>query len=111
MRVTIDQVKNGLAKYIDSEIVSKIDGLGKWLIPIAGASIISSKVEPMIKENKPMLVSLGYMYEDNLIDIDKVHQDIKRVAHDKGPIKEHFPIIGSITFSEADIDALRRYIG
>lgn len=111
MRVTIDQFKTGMAKYIDSEIVSKIDGFGKWLIPLASASIISSKVEPMIKENKPMLVSLGYMYEDNLIDIDKIHQDFRKIAHEKGPIKELFPLIGAISFSEADIDALRRYIG
>lgn len=111
MRVTIDQFKTGMAKYIDNEIVNKIDGFGKWIIPLAGASIINTKVEPMIRDNKPMLVSLGYMYEDNLIDIDRVHQEVRKIAHEKGPIKEHFPLIGCITFSEADIDALRRYIG
>jgi hypothetical protein len=104
-------MKMGIAKYIDSEIASKVSGLGKWLIPVAGASIISSKVEPMIKQNHEMLKHMGYMTDDYLIDLDKLYADFKRVAHDKGAITESFPLVGSITFTEADIDALRRYMG
>ena len=111
MRVTIDQMKMGVAKYIDSEIATKISGMGKWLIPIAGSAIISSKLDPMLKENHEMLKHMGYMTEDYLIEIDKVYSDFKRVSHEKGAITEHFPLIGSITFTEADVDAFRRYIG
>ena len=111
MRMTIDQVKLGMAKYIDNEIAIKISGMGKWLIPIAGTAIISSKVEPMLKSNHEMLKNMGYMTDDYLIEMDKVYSDFKRVAHEKGAITEIFPLIGSITFTEADIDALRRYMG
>lgn len=111
MRITIDQMKMGIAKYIDNEIASKVSGLGKWVIPLAGASIIASKVEPMLKQNHDMLKSIGYMTDDYLIEVDKVYSDFKRVAHEKGAITEAFPLVGSITFTEADIDALRRYMG
>lgn len=110
MRVTIDQFKMGLAKYIDNEIVAKINGFGKWLIPLAGASLINGKVEPMLKDYHDMLVQMGYLTEDNLIDIDKIHADMKRISHEKGSIVQHFPLIGDVTFSESDIDAIRRFM-
>lgn len=110
MRATVDQFKNGIAKYIDNEITAKVNGFGKWLIPLAGASIINCKVEPMIKDNHELLMHMGYMTEDGLIDIDKVYGDVKHIAREKGSIVQHLPLIGDVTFTEADIDMLRRYM-
>ena len=77
MRATVDQFKNGIAKYIDNEITAKVNGFGKWLIPLAGASIINCKVEPMIKDNHELLMHMGYMTEDGLIG----HLLVRSISH------------------------------
>lgn len=111
MRVTIDQMKVGIAKYIDNEIAAKISGFGKWVIPLAGASLINGKLDAIIKQNHEALKQLGYMTEDHMVELDKLYTDAKKIAMEKGSVTEHFPLLGDITFSAADIDALKRYIG
>lgn len=108
--VTISQMKEGMARYIDMEIASKCPGAKKWLVALAAASIVA-QTDRMIEEHKTMLQASGYLTPDNLIDIDHLYHDLSAIAIEKGPITEHFPIIGDITFSSTDVDALRRYIG
>jgi hypothetical protein len=110
MKVTIEQMKEGLARYIDAEFTSRLQGFSKWVVPIASTAIINKKADSLLSENKEILMSLGYMTPDGMIDIDKISNDLIAVANSTGPVTEHFPILGDVTFSASDIESLKRHI-
>lgn len=101
----------GLSQYMDAEIASRLNGLSKWAVPVLGAALINSKIDALLSENAEALMSLGYMTDDGMIEIDKLYKDVKQVARDKGSVTEHLPMVGDVTFCEEDVDALRRHIG
>ena len=109
MKVTVNQVSEGLASYIDHELVPKVPGIRKWVLGVAGAYAGSMVVEK-IKEHKDLLTSLGIMTEDGMVDIDKVMPYMKTMANQSGPVSEHFPMIGDVRFDASDVDKLYSYI-
>lgn len=109
MKVTSEQIKEGIAKYIDMELANKAQGLKKWMISLAGIMVMQN-ADSMINKYRETLLTFGIIEEDGMIDIDKLADMARKVAIDKGPVTEHIPIIGDVTFSESDIEALRRYI-
>lgn len=102
MKVTSDQLKEGLARYIDDEFTSRLQGFSKWVIPVASAAIINNKMDALLSGNKDLMISLGYMSQDGLIDIDRLAADFISVAGSKGPVTEHFPLIGDVTFTSSE---------
>lgn len=111
MKVTLNQIKQGLARYIDAEFTSKLQGFKKWIVPLGAVAVISSKLDSLVTEsNIEMLKSIGYVSEDGLFDMDKIYSDFISIARAQGSVTENLPMLGDVTFSERDIDALRRYI-
>lgn len=110
MMVTVDQVKQGIARYIDAEFTSRLQGVKKWLVPIAAAAVVNAKIDSLASAGRPMLIAAGYMSEDGMIDIDRVYSDVVEVARKQGAVTENLPILGDVTFSESDINSLRRMI-
>lgn len=110
MMVTFEQVQQGLLQYINDEILNKASGLPKW-----GIGIMKTKAVVMLAEkarsSMDALKSIGYASEDGMIDIDRIYSDAKAMVQEVGPVVQHFPVIGDIRFTEADIDSLRRCIG
>lgn len=105
--VTINQVKDGLVLYIDKEIVEKVSGLAKWGLAFASAAIVSNlNMDKYVEMGK----SLGYVTKDSMVDIDKLYADFIKIVRSKGSVTQHFPMIGDVTFSENDVDLLKRYI-
>ena len=110
MMVTVDQIKQGIARYIDAEFTSRLQGMKKWLVPIAAAAVVNAKIDSFASTGRPMLIAAGYMSEDGMVDIDRLYSDIIDVARKQGAVTENFPILGDVTFSEQDINSLRRMI-
>lgn len=107
--VTQEQLKEGIARYADLELANKTAGLKKWIIPMAVPPLMV-ELTCFIQKHSDMLRRCGYMSEDGLIDVEKLTDDAKRVAMEKGKVTEHFPILGDITFSIDDIELLRKHI-
>jgi hypothetical protein len=111
MKVTLNQIKQGFARYIDAEFTSKLQGFKKWVVPLGAAAIITSKLDSLMTEsNIEMLKSIGYVSDDGLFDVDKIFSDFIAIARAQGSVTENLPMLGDVTFSEKDIEALRRYI-
>lgn len=111
MKVTLNQIKQGFARYIDAEFTSKLQGFKKWVVPLGAVAIITSKLDSLMTEsNIEMLKSIGYVSEDGLFDVDKIFSDFIAIARAQGSVTENLPMLGDVTFSEKDIEALRRYI-
>lgn len=101
---------NGMMKYVDEEIISKMAGGWKsWLVGTM-AGVIGSKAELMMREyaNNPTLKKLGIIDGENL-DVELIYNELRKQAG-KGNVTANFPIVGAITFDQHDVDKLYQYM-
>lgn len=108
--VSIDRVQNGIARYIDSEIVSKMSGVNKWVFSAVATAYIADapKLIERVKSNA-MLAPLELVDAAGNVDIEKVYTHLKPAAS-KCPAPISIPGMGTITLTESDIDTLYTYI-
>ncbi len=107
--VTFEQVKEGIAKYIDRELADKLQGFKKWAIVALSLPLLSSLEDNVLKHKKEAVLA-GYMTEDGMVNIDLLADTFISVAKGKGRVTEHIPMIGDVTFSYSDIEILKKYI-
>lgn len=110
MKVTSMQLQRGISKYFDREIVSGMEGLSKWVVGAMGG-MIASKVDHIVdsfKDNE-FVRMLDIIDSNGHIDIDLLHTAIKEQARNS-PAMLNIPMIGSIKFTEGDVDRLVEYI-
>ena len=108
--VTMTQIQNGLAKYIDSEIVASMPGWQKWVFG-AGAAIALENLPATIGRYKDheLVKMLGVMDKDGNIDLQKVYHGVKRQSA-KGPVSFNIPGMGKLTLHDADVDKIYNMI-
>ena len=108
--VTYNQVVNGMTKYIDQEIVNKIQGWQRWALG-AGAGIMMNKGTNMFNAFKahPVVKMLEVIDENGMIDIDTIYTELRKQA-EKGSATFDAPMIGTITLTKDDVDKLYRLI-
>jgi hypothetical protein len=104
------KVLNGITKYIDTEIVDKIEGWQKWVIGsgIGIALSNSTNLFNQLKDNE-IIKMLGIINEENKIDIEKIYKEFKNQAK-KGSISFEVPLVGTLTLNEQDVDKIYDFI-
>lgn len=109
--VTRDKVINGLSRYIDAEIASKMAGWQKFVFATS-AGIIMSKSDSLMQEiaKNPIVSALGIVSDNGEIDIDTIYREAQKQAQNCGAFTVSIPLIGNITLSASDIDTAYRYI-
>lgn len=108
--VHYSKVINGLATFIDREIIAKMaGGWRSWMIGSA-AGVALARAEQVYRKlaDNEMLRSLGVIDGEN-VDIDIIYEQLRQQAN-HGSMTIDLPLIGGITFGVADVDALYRYI-
>lgn len=108
--VSIEKIQRGAARYIDTEILPKVEGKDKWILT-AASSLLIAKL-PMLAQNlnkSAVVQAMGIISPDGLIDIDALVSSVKPAAR-QTPAKFKIPFGGEMTLTEADIDALQKYI-
>ena len=105
--VTIEQVKNGLTKYVDSEILPSISG-GKRFALGVGAALAIKNLENTLNKymNSPVLSALGILDDGSNIDIDKVYAAATETLTGMDKFSIDVPMLGVLTFRQGDLDAL-----
>jgi hypothetical protein len=108
--VTYNQVVNGMHKYIDQEIVNKIQGLPRWGLGVVSGIALSrgANIFNTLKAN-PIVKMLEVIDENDMIDIDIIYTELKKQA-DKGTATFNAPMLGTITFTKDDVDKLYHLI-
>jgi hypothetical protein len=104
------QVYNGIAQYIETDILSNISGWQKWVVG-AGISMALSKGNEIFEKIKeiPIIKTLGVIDSKGNIDVDELYKYLKEQA-EKSSITINNPITGAITFDKKDIDRLYEFI-
>ena len=104
------KVLNGIASYIDDEIVSKMAGSWKAWVFGSAAGIVVSRADGLISAaaNNPMVKALG-LIDGETIDVDAVCAELRKQAQ-KGTATLDIPIIGPVSFGSSDVESLYRHI-
>ena len=104
--VTIHAVQNGLTKYVDREILSKMQGWKKWTFGAIAGIWLGNFPNTFQKIKSNALVStLGVIDANDMIDIDKLYNEFSKQA-EKGSVMIEIPVIGAVTLNKNDIDTL-----
>lgn len=110
--VTIKQIEDGIATYLDSELMPKLpnSGLEKVIVGTALSLFIrkSGTIIGGYKDNKAVQM-LGVMDHEGNVDVDLVYEELKKNIPDNG-VKIEVPIIGGMTFHKEDFEKLYEYI-
>ena len=108
MTVSIDRVKDGVACYLDKEVMSKATGLSKWFIG-AGLMALPNIIDRKYHEMKDILIDMGITDSDDNIDIEEAERILMDVSTKYGKITE---TIGGLrmTLCSDDVQAVMSYI-
>lgn len=104
------RVIQGITRYIDAELVSKMAGSWKaWALGSA-AGIAMTKAENLFRmiAGNPVAAALGVIDGEN-VNVDVIMAELRKQAQ-RGTATLDIPLIGPITFNASDVDALDRHI-
>lgn len=112
--VTMKQIEQGVAAYLDNELMPQLSkttsGLEKVLAGTAISLFIrkSGTILESYKDNK-MIQMLGVMDSEGNVDVDLLAEELKKNISEDG-VKIEVPMIGAMTFHKEDINKLYDYI-
>lgn len=103
-------VMNGLAEFVDTEILSKIDDWRKWVFG-AGVGIYLSQGKEMIEQLKEnnLVKKMNLIDENNKINVDVLYKELK-VQAAKSAIMFDIPTIGPLVIDKNDLDTIYNII-
>ena len=107
--MTVNQLMRGVTGYLDAEIMPQMSGIKKY-----GSAVYLSLAElnaiNYIKDavNNPAIKMLGIVNGEN-VDAEKLRSAMINAMHNE-PLKVDIPLIGTFTFTTADIDKLFDYM-
>lgn len=111
MNVSIQQVKNGVLTYIESDILPHLSGIRKVA---AGAyvALAAEKAEEMIlKYSKtPAIAVLDLIGQDGSVDIDRVYKAVAPMVKDGEKIGIDVPMIGRFNLDKTDLEKIYKNI-
>lgn len=109
--VTKDQIVNGLVQYIDNEIMPYLSTSGKWVLGSA-VTLSLQNVDEIYRYicNTPYFKMIKVVDNNGLIDFCKLCNALKDNASKYGKLQKQIPLIGTLTFSDQDVEKLRQYV-
>jgi hypothetical protein len=111
---TIDQIKRGLATFVDKEMLAKMQiGSFQRVMIGTGIGLALSNLDKTLRFDNPIISMLGVVNEDGTINIDSVASELKKNIPDEG-MRFDLDILGiklgSIVFHKNDVEILRTNI-
>ena len=111
MRYEFNRVIDGISRYIDAEIYSRMNDLQEFAARVLVGRFISN--EDTVKDslvNNGFIRTFGILDGDGMVDVITLAKDIKREIARKGKISFSIPMFGTMSFVPEDADAVFRYI-
>lgn len=104
-----NKVINGIATFIDEEVLTNVNGWQKWVLG-SGIGIALSDAESLfnsLKNNE--LVKVLKIIDGDKINFNKIYKELKKQAK-KSSATFNIPMVGTLTLKEEDIDKLKDII-
>lgn len=109
--VTMTQVKNGVVRYIDNDILPHLTGLRKIGLGAYSALAANNMVAMMAKyKNHPAIAILDVVDESDNVDIDKLYQAVSASFPEGQKQSIMIPMIGELLVDKSDLEKLYQYI-
>ena len=109
--VTMQQVKTGLVKYIDTDVLPHLTGIKKLGLGVYTALAANNVVDLIEKyRDHPAVAVLDVIDTDGNVDIDKLYQAIAPQFANGEKQVINIPLIGDMTVDKSDLEKLYRYI-
>ena len=109
--VTMQQVKTGLVRYIDTDVLPHLTGIKKLGLGVYTALAGNNVVGLMEKYREhPAVAVLDVIDADGNVDIDKLYQAIAPQFANGEKQLINIPLIGDMTVDKSDLEKLYRYI-
>ena len=103
------QAIDDIARYIDSEIVPKMDGLQKWIFG-TGAGIAMRKADEIFHQFKDhQLLKALDLVKDEDINIELIYEELIKQAN-QSAVKIEIPLLGTLSLNKDDIEKMYRII-
>ena len=108
--VSIDQVQRGAARFVEQEMLPKMQGKDKWIVT-GIVTIFLSKLPSLLHtaQEKEIIKMLNLVSEDGRVDIESIIEAL-RPAMRATPATIDIPMGGTVKITEADVDMLYQYI-
>lgn len=106
---SIQQIQQGVVRFVDNDLVPAFSGAEKILVGGAAALMIAN-MESIIQQyaSHPMVAMLG-VYNNGDVNIDALYQAFApRFGAEKIPVK--LPMVGTIKIGKQEIEKIYRYI-
>ena len=109
--VTMQQVKTGLVKYIDTDVLTHLTGIKKLGLGVYTALAANNVVGLMEKYREhPAVAVLDVIDAEGNVDIDKLYQAVAPQFANGEKQTISIPLIGDMTVDRTDLEKLYRYI-
>lgn len=106
--ITLNKLKESITSYADQEFTSKMQGFSAIAFGMGVAGYLKL-VDNWLIRNETMLVNMGVLSSDGLIDIDLAYELAKIEFTKKGEIIENLPIVGETKFTQKDLDIVYEF--
>jgi hypothetical protein len=108
--VTVTQIQNGVATFLDTEIIAMLPGWRRFAFGAATGLMLarSGEIFAQMKSNS-IVQMMGVIQPDDTVDIDTLYKEAKKQIQ-KSPLTFDLPGAGTITLRETDIDKLYQKI-
>lgn len=107
--VTVERLQRGVRAFVDNEMLPKMTGAQRWMTAVA-IGIYVEKLPQMLQSwsQLPAIKPLGIITPDG-VDVETAYKYLKPAAQSGGASFD-VPLLGTVTFTEADVDRLYQYI-
>jgi hypothetical protein len=111
---TIEQIKRGLATFVNKEMLAKMQiGSFQRVMIGTGIGLALSNLDKTLRLDNPVVSMFGIVNEDGTVNVDAVASELKKNIPDEGM---RFDIdilgikLGSLLFHKNDVELLRTSI-
>lgn len=104
MVVNLQQIRNGVTRYVEAEIGQKATGLTKFMVYFILPKL-SKQLENLVLTAKDNPITKDLFDENGNVNLDEVYNTAKEAIKKSGQIEMY-----GIIFNETDIDKLYTYI-
>lgn len=104
-----EQILKGCIAYIDNEIMPNVPTYAKWIVGtyVTTMSLDNAKIDELF--HHPLVETLGIEH-NGLYDVDTLMNNLRTSARKYGKMELTFPMLGTMTFSEDDVNRLHNHI-